>query len=780
MRTIIRNVWSAQMLARHEKPVAAGLLAVLTIMFFRPVLFGGMTMLGTDFACANFGMKFFCRESILGGDFPFWCPYALSGQPLLAGYQYSLLYLPSLIWVIFPPTCAYVVFGALHQWMFAWFIYLLARECRAGITGAWFAAVCASCPSILTQTMECPEFMAGMVWLAPVIYFFLRLLRSENWRNTLGLALSGAMQVYAGASYALLMTLLALPATGLLYWSLTRGRRPLTVLLWRGALAVGLAFLLAAPQLLPIAELARMQPASALARDPQAQMFYSLLPADYAKTLVPTLFGYPMPSGYLYLGVLTVAVLAASAMLLASRHWRWNAATAGMLALAVTGMLLASGPLLGINKLFALLPTVSRLYNTPHCFIFMAAIALPVLAGLALRPLRRIPCRHLWWLTGGGLLVVLAVLLAEPWLENWAEATRLLPRYANDFKSFTAGADQFPIPAGINRFLALWVCSLAVLWLLGRLRLHWLALTVATLLLFVDKTFMINDQRMFGRGDFYAVETPAIKALREAGAGRELARIHKTSPMFGETHILRGSRDPVEHAWIRNFMPWAVGFPYHFYQTNLAMALNEPESDLWSRLLDRFEPWQNDRLRGLWNAKWIMDIRRGPSGYSYKLRENPQFMPRAWLSSRALPVGGWQEALRLLLDKNFDPRGTALLYAKPSELPEKLLKQNAGFSPVTEIRQTNNTISIRAAAGTDAVLVVADTYYKWWRAYVDGRPVRIHKVNMAQKAVLFPAGEHTVRFVCVPGSFYIGCGLFVLGAALIVWLPLHGRRRGRG
>ncbi|MDR1011865.1 MAG: YfhO family protein, partial [Opitutaceae bacterium] len=135
--------------------------------------------------------------------------------------------------------------------------------------------------------------------------------------------------------------------------------------------------------------------------------------------------------------------------------------------------------------------------------------------------------------------------------------------------------------------------------------------------------------------------------------------------------------------------------------------------------------------------------------------------------------------LGLLLDKNFDPRGTALLYAPSAEIPENILNQQAGFAPVTFIRQTNNTITIKADAGCDAVLVVADTYYKWWRATVDGRPAKIYKVNMAQKAVLFPAGEHTVRFVCVPGSFYIGCGLFIPGAAAGAWLLLRGRRRRR-
>jgi hypothetical protein len=536
-----------------------------------------------------------------------------------------------------------------------------------------------------------------------------------------------------------------------------------------------------APHLLPTTELARQVPNEILARNPQDQAFYSLLPLDWPKFLVPTLYGFPMPSRNLYLGVLPAMMLAVALGMMVARRWRWNGPTAAFTALSVVGVAMGCGPLIGIHHLLATVPIIGRLYSYPDIQSIIAVLAMPVLAGLAVRPLRRMPGRARWWLVGLSLSVVVFIFILKAPLETWVDKVRALPRYANDFKSLTAGPDAYPVAPAVLRFVVLWICSLGVTLLLARVRRWRLALGLATVLLFADKALMMRDLRLFGMfGDVnvYTVETPSIRKLKELGADRELARIHRTYHMMGETHILSGSNDPREFAWIRDFLPWDVGVSYHFSTTKDGCTLNITEPKwVWEQMLDRFEPWQNDRLRGLWNAKWIMDIRRDARGYSYQLRENQQFLPRAWLSSRAQTVADWRGALQLLLNKDFDPSGTALLYAMPKEIPEKLLKQAGKFTQVADIRQTNNTITVRALSDTDAVLVVADSYYKWWRADIDGKPARVFKVNMAQKAVLFPAGEHTVRLRCVPVSFYAGCVLFAAGAPLAAWLLWLDRKK---
>jgi hypothetical protein len=764
--------------ARRDKLFAAVALAGVTSMLFCPVLFGGRTLLGVDFMGWFYGIKVFYRESVLTGDFPFWCPYTMAGTPLLAGLQHALVYPLSVVWIVFPAAYAYGVFATLHLWLFAWFTYLLARECRTGVAGAWVAACGAMCAGIMIiGNWGCTEHIAGMTWLPLILYFYFGVLRDGGWKKITGLAAAGALMVYSGSPYPLLMAMVALAVAGGPFWWRLENRPRLMVVLARGMAAAALAFLLAAPQLLPTLELARQVPSEFLVPNPVEQAQHALLPSEWARMLVPAIYG--LPAGH-HLGILTVLLCATAMVLLLSRRLQWNAALAALVALAAAGVVMASGPLFGLHRVLALAPMVSRLYKEPGMFIFITAMVLPVVAGLVVRPLRRLPRTALWWLAGVSLLAALLVLFAEPWLELWTETARKLPRYMHDLKSSTAQPDAFPVLPAVNQFLVLWMCSLGAALLLAGASRRRLALAVATALLFTDAALLVRDLRLFGATNVYETETPSMRALREAGAGRELARVHKTYHMMGEMHIVIGSNNPREFAWVRDFLPCSVSVPWHFYLTNGSGTLNPPETQyVWSLLLDRFEPWQNDRLRGLWNAKWIMDIQRDTRGYSYRLRENPQFMPRAWLTARALPVDDWQTALRLLLNKDFDTRGTALLYATPTEVPEKLQRHTGKFTAATSVTQTNNTITVRATADDDAVLVVADTYYKWWRAEIDGLPTRVFKVNMSQKAVLFPAGEHTVRLVCVPVSFWTGCGLFAIGMSLAAWLSLRGKKCSR-
>lgn len=763
---------------RHDKLVAGLLLAVLSAIFFFPVLFGGDTLLGRDFSTIFYGAKSFYRESILNGDFPLWCPQMLSGMPFVACSQHSPLYPFSLIWVIFPTAYAYAIYGTVHHWMFAWFSYLLAKECRAGIAGALLAACIAFACSTMLQFQECPELFGGPAWLPLILYFWFGLLRGGGWGKVVGLAVAGAMQVSAGSPYPLLMTLVSLLVAGVPFWLLSKQRASLPTVILRGAASFAVAFLLAAPHLLPTLELTRQISSEFLSRDAQSQIFYSLLPQDWLKTLCPLLYGYPMQSTYLYLGVLPVILGGAAIAAMFARRWHWSGSAVGMAALAVAGIVMASGPLINLHHLLARVPMISRLYSYPQYYNMLVALSVPILAGLALRPLRRLSRKALLWLSGLSLGMALALFIATPWVSQWADTMRQLPRYLNDFKSFTAQPDAFPMSQVVFRFLILWVCSLGVTLLLTSKRRQLLApaMLSAIVLLVIDKSLLVGDLRLFGKTNVYEVVPPSAQALIQAGANRELARWHRTYHMMGETHILSGSNDPREFAWIRTFMPWSVGLTWGFSQTTVACTLSIPEAErIWAPFLDRFEPWQNDRLRGLWNAKWIMDVKRDERGYSYQLRENPQFMPRVWLSAKVMVVRDWKDALQLLLDKNFDPKGTALVYA-PAEMPPNLLEQRTGYAPAQSVVQTNNTITIKASSACDTVLVVADTYYKWWRAEIDGKPTPVLKVNMAQKGVLFPAGDHVVRLVCVPISFYAGCGLFVIGIPLIIFLLWLDRR----
>jgi len=79
-------------------------------------------------------------------------------------------------------------------------------------------------------------------------------------------------------------------------------------------------------------------------------------------------------------------------------------------------------------------------------------------------------------------------------------------------------------------------------------------------------------------------------------------------------------------------------------------------------------------------------------------------------------------------------------------------------------------VSLSVRLSCPAMVVVSDTYFPGWRAYVDGAPAQIYSVNAAMRGIIAPAGAHSVTMRYRPMVVYEGAALTllgILGAALL-------------
>jgi uncharacterized membrane protein YfhO len=81
-------------------------------------------------------------------------------------------------------------------------------------------------------------------------------------------------------------------------------------------------------------------------------------------------------------------------------------------------------------------------------------------------------------------------------------------------------------------------------------------------------------------------------------------------------------------------------------------------------------------------------------------------------------------------------------------------------------------VRLKVKTGDSSFLVLSDSYYVGWKAYVDGKETPIYKTNATSRGVVIQgAGEHQVTFRFVPVSFYIGLALSLLTLVFsILWL----------
>ena len=180
-------------------------------------------------------------------------------------------------------------------------------------------------------------------------------------------------------------------------------------------------------------------------------------------------------------------------------------------------------------------------------------------------------------------------------------------------------------------------------------------------------------------------------------------------------------------------------------------------------------------------------------GLDVNIYENTRALPRAWLASEVrvlddeamlqvirtgyLPDGSKWDPLRTALVESELPLaldGSARAGADSSQAGKVDGPSQAGRVDVTTYEP--NRLSLAAHAGGQSLMVLSENEYPGWRAYVDGAPASIIRVNYELRGVLVPAGEHQVTIVYRPWSI-IGGALISFSTAVLLGLFCFVKRR---
>ena len=114
------------------------------------------------------------------------------------------------------------------------------------------------------------------------------------------------------------------------------------------------------------------------------------------------------------------------------------------------------------------------------------------------------------------------------------------------------------------------------------------------------------------------------------------------------------------------------------------------------------------------------------------------------------------------------PQDTVVEAASPDHfrLPVKVESASQPEGDRAEwIRDLPDLVELRTVASGPTLLVLRDTYYRGWKAAVDGVEVPIWRTDYLFRGVVVPSGRHTVRFEFRPLSFRIG-----LVISMLAWL----------
>jgi hypothetical protein len=761
-------------------PVWLSPLALFSSLIFtgRPMYWGAVFLQFTPWRVEAF-------NQILAGHLPLWNSLNGMGAPLAANYQSALFYPPT--WLLLP---FYMLGGAgglamgetwsvvLHLiWSGIGMVFLM-RQLGCGRFAQTIAALAFSLSGYLITRAGFLSINAAVAWLPWVLLTAERMIDTPKpaLKAILGSGLVIGLLLLAGHAQTAFYTLLLAGC-----WVLFRGWRFGWKTMFSRAFFWGLSVLLgcglAAIQLLPTAEyLMQSQRAAEIGYDYAVN--YSFLPWRFLTLLMANLFGTPANGTYLlkadaywedaiYIGLLPL-ILGLAALILAIRkqrsvdNHRLRGLTIFLASMAVFATLIALGNYTPIFPfLYQYIPTFD-LFQAPARWMIWLVFAFSVMAGFG---------AEAWHKPGkwGRFTLNLSLALGVTMTVIALVAGYLVPEIPGVFsKAFTILGTSIVlgcILAKTNPLPSDKKGKRVILW-------QWAVIA------FVSVDLLLASWGFHQGADqsLYEKATDAAKAVKAQADG-------------GRIYISSQNLEQLQYGDFFNFRDFRMDGKWDA----LAQAVL-PNTNLYGGLesVNNFDPLVSGRFSQLMavleevdeNTRLTLMRRMGIDSIEILEDEGSggRFEPLAgsrryrWVDC-LVEVNGSEEALSKYIQ-----------YANvEGAIPQPVIVELKGIvegkcsqepATITILEDQPGKLSLNVTASSSGWLVVSDLYYPGWKVWVDDQSENLLKVDYLFRGVKVGEGEHTIRMVYRPRSFYAGFGITII--SLIVMMGLWiAKRRGK-
>lgn len=403
-------------------------------------------------------------------------------------------------------------------------------------------------------------------------------------------------------------------------------------------------------------------------------------------------------------------------------------------------------------------------FRAPSMNLVMAQISIPLLGFMALNEIlsgnvnKKELLNGLKWavITTGGLSLLFAVVPGitgnfsmegdaqryPEWLIGSVISDRKSLLRADAFRSFI--------------FIALSAGAL-YLWYLKKIKINILLISLGLLILVdlwtVDKRYLSSDDFVTKREAKNPFpEMPVDKAilqdnelyyrvlpLQETFQNARTSYFHKNIGGYSAAK-LRRYQEIIEHNIVPEMQQMIQGL----------QAGSQPDS-----------VFQNLTVINMLNTKYVIyDLNSGP------LR-NPHNMGNAWFVNNFQIVQNADQEIEIL--KNINPEDEAVIDQRFSQNVEgkKFQKDQNGSIILSEYEP--NYLKYTTNATSEQLAVFSEVYYdKGWSAYIDNKEVPYFRANYILRALVLPAGEHTIEFKFHPKSYYTGNKISLASSILLI------------
>jgi hypothetical protein len=796
---------------RPPSSLYVGLILILPLVLFWRWLLRGEVLFWGTILLQFWPWHYLAKTSLLAGEWPLWNPLLGNGAPLLANLQTAIFYPFNLLYLILPIEHGLTLSIMLHLALAGLFMYLYTRYLGLQPFAATLSALTYMLSGYIVGRSQFVVMVNAAAWFPLLLLLSDRLATRRNALDVLGLALVLAVQLLAGHAQLWFYGLWLIgPYVIFRSWQEMRRQTvnkgetspwsaspvyPLLSLF----LAVALAILLAAVQLLPTAEFITQSPRNSGAERIFA-LTYSFWPWRLLTLLAPTFFGHPATGDYwgyanywedhAYLGILPFLLAlvavgnyglrrawgpARTEEPMTSRAWR---VVPFFAALVPISLILAMGWNTPVYLwLFNFVPGFG-FFQAPARLLIWYTLAMAVLAGIGAQSFKLTPASRRSWqrllvgalgltmagmvgifiLTGRSQTFLAATMLLGLWLIISIGLLLVRPRPRPSFTETSRLSKE-----------TFWQWAVLAVVIFDLLGAAWPLIPTLPPAIFRESSSSANflkaqpgDQRFFVDEEFdYATKFDRYFNFKSFGP-----------PDLSYWHSLKETLIPnlgvyAGLASANNYDPLVVG--------------------RWQRLTDllkKANAAQRAPLLALMHTGYFVDDgshRVGPILYTAgttTIQQVPDPLPRAYFVPQVYWAKTDAEVISRLTSPDFDYHREVIIME--SEVKAEALREPKApygqaqdkaeeeSGTVNVVREAANRVSLQVEAPSAGFVVLTDTFYPGWQAMVDNQPAPIWPANLAFRAVAVEAGSHEIAFSYRPRSFTRGLWISALTLALVV------------
>ncbi len=790
------------------------MLILLNGIFFFDVIFTDKIFFLRDVANFHYPLKKLVTEAYARGEWPLWNPYFQMGQPLLANPNSMALYPTQVLFHLMPFEKAFNLHIVIHCALGGLATFFLARILRLSLQGAFFSAAIYNFCGVTLSFLNVFNILPVVTFLPGLSWAFCRFMERFTWLRLVGCVILLAFFLLLLEPTSTITVIIFLGT--LLVCVLLRESATISSIVKKLILlsVVGLvALALSAVQILPTLELIRYSGRYGGVEFSSAT-YWSMHPANLVQMFLPQIFGDYLKltsstfwaQGFfenrepyllsLYFGLLPLFfVILGVSQFRKCWHSRW------LIGLVFLFFLLAMGKYTPLYSwLFHSIP-IFRYGRYPVKYVLGAILSLSLLAGIGYDALTEIRSKNPKYLKK--YLVGLAVLsglgiLGLLFPSNLQSLGSGVADWMGLQGSSSKSLISIPFPLFIQELkhatLILLLGGIAIFVLLWRQIHNWVVIFSFSALVLSDFFICNVTINPLTSADFYQTSPTALfinSLVEKEGLGRIYRSI---SVMEGKgNYRVLGKTDSL--IWQSVFckatlFQYLAAKDHIFYAvTDAVDRLETMPSQLINAELKELESLEDQLkfLEGL-NVRYLIsmepmscplvsliqafDINSDKPLLIYRL---PAALPRAFFTD-APQLKEDHFTFREYLSSQRATPAAKKETASPKNPAERI---DAIVQPVRLLNYSPGRINLKAEPTSPGMLVILDSYFPGWRAFVNGKEVRVESINHVFCGIPLSRGKNEVIFEYVPSSFRWGQIISSSALGLLIFLICWRPRRYR-